>query len=105
VPGQPNNAYIFPGVGLAVVATRSTTVTDKMFLAAAKALAETVRSESLDAGSIYPPLNEIREVSVAIACAVAEVVFESGLATAARPDNLEELIRSHVWEPTYEASE
>jgi len=105
VPGQSNNAYIFPGVGLAVVATAATRVTDKMFLAAAKALANAVRSETLSVGSIYPPLKEIREVSVEIACAVAEVAFQDGTAAVSEPDNIEELIRSRVWEPTYEASE
>jgi malate dehydrogenase (oxaloacetate-decarboxylating)(NADP+) len=105
VPGQSNNAYIFPGVGLAVVATKATRVTDKMFLAAARALANAVRSETLGVGSLYPPLKEIREVSVEIACAVAEVAFQEGLAAASRPDNIEELIRSRVWEPTYQASE
>ncbi len=105
VPGQSNNAYIFPGVGLAVVATAATRVTDKMFLAAARALANAVGSETLSVGSLYPPLKEIREVSVEIACAVAEVAFQEGLAAASRPDNIEELIRSRVWEPTYEASE
>lgn len=105
VPGQSNNAYIFPGVGLAVVATAATRVTDRMFLAAARALANAVRSETLSVGSIYPPLTEIREVSVEIACAVAEVAFQKGLAAVSEPDNIEELIRSRVWEPTYEASE
>ncbi len=105
VPGQSNNAYIFPGVGLAVVAAAVTRVTDEMFLAAARALANAVRSETLSAGSLYPPLKEIRDVSVEIACAVAEVAFHEGTAAVSEPDNIEELIRSRIWEPTYETSE
>jgi malate dehydrogenase (oxaloacetate-decarboxylating)(NADP+) len=102
VPGQGNNAYVFPGVGFGAIASGTTRITDDMFLAAADALAGAVREESLTSGSIYPPLTEIREVSVHIAIAVAEVAYEAGLATKPRPVDIEEAVRSRVWEPDYE---
>ncbi len=101
VPGQGNNAYIFPGVGLGVVASGATRVTDEMFFAAAKTLAEQVSEEDLSWGSVYPPLTKIRDVSLLIAAAVAEVVYESGLTTEARPGNVVNHISSHMYEPRY----
>ena len=102
-PGQSNNAYIFPGVGLGVVASEATRVTEEMFLAAARALAESVSEESLARGTIYPPLGQIREVSVAIAEAVARVAYEGGLTHSPLPDDLEAHIRSHVYPLEYES--
>jgi malate dehydrogenase (oxaloacetate-decarboxylating)(NADP+) len=88
VPGQGNNAYVFPGVGLGVIACGARLVTDEMFFAAARALADQVSESELAEGYIYPPLKEIREVSAAIAAAVAGVAFRRGLATKPEPDNL-----------------
>ena len=76
VPGQCNNAYIFPGVGLGLVASRARRVTDAMFLAAAKCLAAQVGEDDLALGRVYPPLARIREVSVLIAREVAEIAWE-----------------------------
>lgn len=101
-PGQANNVYIFPGVGLGAVASQATRVTDDMFLAAARALAESVSDASLEEGSIYPPLREIREVSVAIALAVAELAYERGLARSESGDDLERRIRSHIYSVAYD---
>jgi malate dehydrogenase (oxaloacetate-decarboxylating)(NADP+) len=101
VPGQGNNAYIFPGVGLAISACGVTRVTDEMFSAAARALADAVRPEDLERGCLYPPLSRIREVSAAIAVAVAEVAFRRGLATLQRPDDLPAYLNSQMYEPTY----
>ncbi len=101
-PGQGNNVYIFPGVGLGAVASQATRVTDDMFLAAARALAESVSDASLEEGSIYPPLREIREVSVAIALAVAELAYERGLARSESGDDLERRIRSHIYSVAYD---
>ena len=101
VPGQGNNAYIFPGVGLGVVASRTRHVTDRMFAVAARTLAEQVKQSDLDKGRVYPSLKRIRQVSAHIAEAVAEVAFNDGLARVLRPDDLGALVRSFVWEPDY----
>ena len=103
VPGQGNNAYVFPGIGLGVVASGATRVTDEMFLAAAFALADSVSEASLRRGTVYPPLTSIREVSVLIATAVAKVAYEQELATVPRPADLEAHVRETVWEPYYES--
>ena len=85
VPRQCNNSYIFPGVGLGVVAAKARRVTDEMFLAAADTLAGMVTEADLAQGSIYPPLKDMRTVSAAIATSVAEVVFKRGLAGVPKP--------------------
>jgi malate dehydrogenase (oxaloacetate-decarboxylating)(NADP+) len=100
-PGQGNNAYIFPGLGLGVVTVRSRHVSDEMFLAASRVLAEEVSGDDFERGSIYPPLRHIRKVSLKIALAVAKVAFEQGLAGIERPENLEGFIQSQVYEPNY----
>ena len=101
VPGQGNNAYVFPGVGLGVVSAEATRVTDAMFFAAAKTLAHLVTDKDLQTGCVYPSLSRIREVSAAIATTVAEIAWESGLANAPRPDDILELVNSKMYEPTY----
>jgi malate dehydrogenase (oxaloacetate-decarboxylating)(NADP+) len=101
VPGQGNNAYIFPGVGLGVIAVAARQVTDGMFMAAARTLAGLVSEEQLDTGCIYPPLREIREVSAAIAVAVAEVALAEGVAGVPRPGDLEAHVRSLMYSPVY----
>jgi malate dehydrogenase (oxaloacetate-decarboxylating)(NADP+) len=101
VPGQGNNAYIFPGVGLGVIACEARRVTDAMFFHAAKALAKTVTSDDLSFGLIYPPLTRIREVSAVIAAATAEIAYDRGLARKPRPENVLSYIRSQMYDPTY----
>jgi malate dehydrogenase (oxaloacetate-decarboxylating)(NADP+) len=101
VPGQGNNAYIFPGVGLGAIACGAKQVTDEMFFAAARALAQQVEEADLAQGLIYPPLNEIREVSAAIAAAVAEVAYQRGLATEQKPDDLLAHIEAQMYVPRY----
>ena len=103
VPSQGNNVYIFPGVGLGVIASGARHVTDEMFFAAAKALAQEVEAGDLEEGRIYPPLARIREVSAAIARAVSEVAYRSGLATNPQPDDIKAHIKSLMYEPTYQS--
>jgi malate dehydrogenase (oxaloacetate-decarboxylating)(NADP+) len=103
VPGQGNNAYIFPGVGLGAIACESTTVTNEMFFVAARALADQVSDADLDIGRVYPALSRIREVSAKIATAVAEVAYERGFARRPRPDDLEAYIREQMYEPDYQS--
>jgi malate dehydrogenase (oxaloacetate-decarboxylating)(NADP+) len=100
-PGQGNNAYIFPGVGLGVIACRAKHVTDEMFLTAAQTLAAEVTEDDFKRGSIYPPLGHVREISAKIATAVCEVAYEQGLAVTPRPDNLAAFIKSQMYEPNY----
>ncbi|MEJ2210382.1 MAG: NAD-dependent malic enzyme [Anaerolineae bacterium] len=103
VPGQGNNAYIFPGVGLGAIACGTRLVTDEMFFASAKALAEQVSEADLEQGLIYPPLTDIREVSTAIAVAVAEVAYERGLTSQPRPDDLRAYIEAQMYVPEYKS--
>jgi len=100
-PGQGNNAYIFPGVGLGAVASGSREVTDAMFLAAARTLASLVTEEELASGNLYPSLSRIRAVSRVIASEVAAMAFDLGLATYDRPADLEAWIDGFVYVPEY----
>lgn len=101
VPRQGNNSYIFPGVGLGAIAVRAQRITDEMFLAAARSLAQQVTPEDLAQGSLYPPLASVREVSAHIATAVAEVAFAQGHAGIERPADLLAHVRACVYEPRY----
>lgn len=103
VPGQGNNAYIFPGVGLGVVASGARRVTNDMFLAAARVLAGFVSEERLAQGAIYPPLTQIRAVSAEIAAAVATAARESDLARHTVPADVLEFVRQHMYDATYES--
>ncbi len=100
-PGQGNNAYIFPGVGLGAVAVGATRVTDVMFLEAARCLANLIRDVDLADGTLYPPLARIRKVSLAVAVSVAERAYADGLATVPRPDDLESFIAETMYDPVY----
>jgi len=100
-PGQGNNAYIFPGVGLGALACSSSRITDEMFAAAASTLSQLVEEEDLAQGLIYPPLTKIRPVSLQIAIAVAKVAYEQGIAQIPRPADLESHIRSLMYDPDY----
>jgi malate dehydrogenase (oxaloacetate-decarboxylating)(NADP+) len=101
VPGQANNAYIFPGVGLGVVVSGSRLVTDEMFLSAARALAAETSGADLEQGRLYPSLKRIRDVSLAIAASVAEVAYAGGLAAVPRPDDLRSYVKAQMYEPNY----
>ena len=101
VPGQGNNAYIFPGVGLGAVVSRATRITDEMFLAAASTLADMVTPEEFRQGCVYPPLTSLRQVSIRIAAAVAEVAFEMGLARIPVPDDLQDFVETNIYAPEY----
>ena len=101
VPRQGNNSYIFPGVGLGLVACAARRATDEMFLAAARELADLVTPGDLEQGSLYPPLARVRDISARIAAAVAEVAFSRSLAGVARPENTLEFVKSKMYEPRY----
>lgn len=101
VPGQGNNAYIFPGVGLGVIASGSRRVPDEMFLAAAHALASQVTDADLERGRIYPSLTRIREVSSLIARDVAKIAFDNKLTDMEEPADLLAYIHEHMYQPVY----
>ncbi|HEY1179611.1 MAG TPA: malic enzyme-like NAD(P)-binding protein, partial [Phytomonospora sp.] len=98
-----NNAYVFPGLGLAVVASGARRVTEGMFLAAASALAGLADEALLAAGALFPPIERIREVSLRIAVAVARVAVAEGLATRELPDDLEAHLRAAMYQPVHPA--
>ena len=102
-PGQGNNSYIFPGVGLGVIASQSARVTDEMFFLAARTLASLVTEGDLKLGRVYPDLKRIREVSAAIAVAVADNAFQRGLTRMLRPADLPALIKETMYDPKYES--
>jgi malate dehydrogenase (oxaloacetate-decarboxylating)(NADP+) len=103
IPGQGNNVYIFPAMGMAVLATQSTRVTEEMFIVAAKAVAEQVTQDELDSGLIYPPQSQILNASLRTATKIAEYIFEQGLARVKKPKDIEAHIRSMAYKPTYES--
>jgi malate dehydrogenase (oxaloacetate-decarboxylating)(NADP+) len=101
VPRQANNVYIFPGLGQGVVSVQATAVTDRMFLAAARALAGQVSEAELAQGSLYPALETIRATSLVIATAVAEVAIEDGVVGERPEGNLAGHIAARMYQPEY----
>jgi malate dehydrogenase (oxaloacetate-decarboxylating)(NADP+) len=102
VPGQANNSYVFPGVGLGAIACQSTRITDEMFYVAAKVLADLTGEEDLSIGRVLPSLKKVRELSVAIATAVAEVAYARGLASLPRPADLRAHVEAQVYKAEYQ---
>lgn len=100
-PGQGNNAYIFPGIGLGALVSEAQNINDDMFLTAAKALAQVVSEQDINTGTLYPPLKDIRKVSCKIALAVAEKAFELGLTSIEKPKDLETAVLNYMYDPKY----
>ncbi len=103
VPRQGNNSYIFPGVGLGLIAARASRATDAMFMAAARALTEQVTAEDLAQGSLYPALSRIRDVSAQIAAAVVKVAVAEGVAGVKRRARLVPFVKAQMYDPRYES--
>ena len=103
VPGQGNNVYIFPAIGLAVYATRAKRVTDEMFIAAAHAVAEQVTQAELDIGLIYPPQSTILTTELHAAQRVAEVIFARGLARVETPKDVASFVESQTYKADYQS--
>ena len=101
LPGQANNFYIFPAVGMAIFATQAKRVTDEMFIEAARAVADQVPTSLLSQGLIYPLQSNILETEIQTAARVAKLVFDSGLARVERPSDMVSFIREHVYKPAY----
>jgi malate dehydrogenase (oxaloacetate-decarboxylating) len=98
--GQANNALIFPGVGLGVIAARARRVTDGMLLAAARAVADLVDTATPGA-TLLPRVADLRETSVAVAAAVAGAAEAEGVAAAALGPDLAGQVRALMWQPRY----
>nr|WP_294529816.1 NAD-dependent malic enzyme [uncultured Rhodopila sp.] len=101
LPGQANNFYIFPAVGMAIFATRASRVTDAMFIEAAAAVADQVSEEQRQQGLLYPLQSNILETEIKTAARVAKLVFDLNLARVERPADMEAFIRQHVYKPEY----
>ena len=100
-PGQGNNAYIFPGVGLGIVVSKALYVTDEMFIVAAETLSDMVTKDDMERGQLYPSLNKIRDISLKIAVNVANVAFNTKISSIPKPNNLEKYVKCSMFEPTY----
>ena len=98
-PAQGNNAYVFPGIGLGAIACRARTLPDDLFLVAARTLANLVRQKDLEEGALYPPLREIRKISLAIAVSVATRAYATSLARLSRPRNIRRTVEALVYRP------
>jgi malate dehydrogenase (oxaloacetate-decarboxylating) len=98
---QTNNSYVFPGVALGIISSQAWRVTDSMFMAAAKTLANLSPTVKDKQGRLLPPVTEIRSVSIQIAMAVAEQARKENLALLPPGDDLEAAVRGNVWEPRY----
>jgi len=101
LPGQANNFYIFPAVGMAIFATQAKRVTDEMFIEAGQAVADQVPTELLKQGLLYPLQSNILEIEIQTAARVAKLVFDSNLAGVPRPPDMVSFIRKHVYKPEY----
>jgi len=101
VPGQGNNAYIFPGIGLAAMAVEAKYLPDSVFLVAAASLAREVNPSDLESGNVYPKMSNLRTISFEIAIDVANHLFDLGLTRIEKPLNVRTLIKSKMYDPTY----
>jgi malate dehydrogenase (oxaloacetate-decarboxylating)(NADP+) len=101
LPGQANNFYIFPAVGMAIFATQASRVTDEMFIEAASAVADQVPSELIKQGLLYPLQSNILETEIQTAARVAKLVFDLGFARVKQPTDMVAFIRQHIYKPEY----
>ncbi len=98
---QANNAYIFPGVGLGVIASGATRVTEEMFIEASKALANLSPSKKDPKANLLPPITDSLKISFKVALAVAKEAMRSNLAKKRSDEKMEELIKEQIWDPVY----
>ncbi|MBD8737169.1 NAD-dependent malic enzyme [Sphingomonas sp. CFBP 13706] len=100
-PGQANNFYIFPAFGLAIYATKPKRIDDRMWIAAAQGSADQVDQATRDKGMLFPPQSDILETEITTAARVAEHIFDRGLATVDRPDDIRAWLKSQTYTPSY----
>ncbi|KAM9096974.1 NAD-dependent malic enzyme, mitochondrial [Sarcophilus harrisii] len=104
IPGQGNNAYIFPGVALAVILSGVRHISDHVFLEASKALSEQLTEKELEEGRLYPRLSNIQEVSINIAIKITEYLYAKKMAFRyPEPENKTDYVRSRIWRSDYES--
>jgi len=101
IPGQGNNAYIFPGVGLGIILSKAEVISDDLFLAAAETLSILVSDKELSSGQLYPSIKDIKKVSKEIAITVAKKAFSEGLTNMAIPQNIESSLDRIIYNPVY----
>lgn len=101
IPGQGNNAYIFPGLGLGVLQSGARRITNDLLIAAAHSLAQSVTDNQVDHGCLYPPLNDIRRVSLNIAVAVGKAAEAAGLTDREVDAGFREQVAASMYDPRY----
>jgi malic enzyme len=102
VIGQGNNAFIFPGVGLGLMVSEAREVTEGMFVAAARRLAEEVHQSDMDAGSLFPSTSQIRRVTAKVAESVVQAARDQGLANRVLTDaEIPKAVEAAMWNPVY----
>ena len=100
-PGQANNFYIFPAIGLATYAARPTRITDECFIAAAEASADQVGDDLREKGMLFPSQSNVLDTEVTTAVRVVEFMFDQGLATAERPAEIRPWVEAMLYRPEY----
>ncbi len=100
---QTNNAYVYPGIGLGAIAVQARRISDAMFLAAARTLAELSPARHDPAANLLPPLVSLRKISFHVAVAVAAQAVAEGLAAPLPRDDIAAAVRAKMWEPVYAA--
>jgi len=104
-PGQGNNCYIFPAVGLSTIACQIKHIPDELFIIASESIAEQVSEKELSEGRVYPNLNRIQEVSLNVAVDVGKYALNKGLCHLhPSPSSIKSLIESQVYKPLYSQS-
>jgi malate dehydrogenase (oxaloacetate-decarboxylating) len=101
--GQGNNAFVFPGLGFGAILSEAREITDGMVLAAAYALAEFTEKKHLPNGDIYPPVDDLHDVSMRVATRVLEQAFDDGVAQTTKVDRAgaADYVRARFWKPRY----
>ena len=103
VIGQGNNAFIFPGLGFGAILSEAREITDGMVLAAAYALADFAKLNCLPKGDVYPPVDDLNEVSMRVATRVVEQAFDDGVAQSEKVtrEKAAEYVQARFWRPRY----
>ena len=101
VPGQGNNTYVFPGLGLGCLAAGATKIDDQMFRVASRTISQMVSDADLDKGCLFPPMQDIRGVSLAVAVACAKHAWSTKVANKPWPSDVEAYVESLMYSPQY----